>query len=210
MRQIVGVKRMWGCGSYIDPFIQASVNYVSQTIGTTPVSFIHQSGRAISCRPGSHLIVLSDVDIEATPIGTDGPAFKGSLDYLVVLLRRDEYNSFEMSASVSFGPTPHLLLVMRAKSPLGMFGTAPQIEAQLLVMLLQSERASVVGVLTNGLEWMFFLACAITGNATSIHRSSSFLSSANGNQHDDELIAALLVECIRKPGTLPSVFTAGM
>ncbi|KAL8293398.1 hypothetical protein RQP46_000099 [Phenoliferia psychrophenolica] len=210
MREFVRVQRNVGCRSYIDPFIQASVYYVPKTMATTPVVITNTLGQETPCRSGSRPIMVSNFAIEATHISESGPSFGGNLDYTVVLVRPEEYKSFEKSAMIHFGDPTHLLLIMEAKGPLGMSGAMSHIEAQLLVMLKETGYTSIVGVLTNGLEWTFLLA-RISGGATVIHWGSPFISSANGTPNDDnELIAALLVECIRNPGTLPSVFTAGM
>lgn len=120
------------------------------------------------------------------------------------------------ATSIEFGAGAVLALV-EAKQPSTMTSAGPQIEAECLALLEQTfapssslpaiadhvpnrRRAFFAGVLTNGIEYMFYVAHKTT-KATTVFSSTPYIAGA-----DDGLIAAIVVEIIRSPNVLPSIF----
>ncbi|KAI5475529.1 hypothetical protein MNV49_001307 [Pseudohyphozyma bogoriensis] len=145
-----------------------------------------------------------------TPEGVVSPRLEvsGLLDYAVVLVSGKEHASLTDGKPPMdlLEPIKSMLSLVEAKRPDQFQGATAQLQAQLLALLELTGRRSFAGILSDGSNWVFYVAQAEEGGRFKIYRGEP-LRGEKGK--DLEIIVATIVAMLRSPGRLPEIFGLG-
>ncbi|KAJ6591303.1 hypothetical protein DFH09DRAFT_1273919 [Mycena vulgaris] len=168
---------------------------------TAPITITSNTGSRPTS-PNDHLVIAPEYKVsQIFGEGEGEVTFQGPMDYTVVVVNDENYQLIKDGLS----PLPPLaqysvLTIAEATSPSALERARPQIEAQCLALLKATGRAFYAGALTNGVVWFFFLAVANT-KGFAIYESPGL----DGRKRAG-FVVGILLELIRKPGTLPPIF----
>ncbi|KAI5476067.1 hypothetical protein MNV49_000439 [Pseudohyphozyma bogoriensis] len=203
LKECVYARNEAGCRMLIDPILQGAVKEASRLQALDPV--------LVKGRPtekSDRVVIAPEYDfgkVSLSPVGEEAGrsvSVGGPLDYAVLLVSQSTYEQMTLGLEIVDLPkSSNLLLVMEVKGPTTVKAAIAQVEAQVLAALKFTGRGFFPGIITNGIQWWFYLACA-NKKETIIYSSEAILISQSG------LITATLLELIRNPGSLPTIFRA--
>ncbi|KAI5475522.1 hypothetical protein MNV49_001300 [Pseudohyphozyma bogoriensis] len=185
----------------IESLLIAAIREASQLQESDPI-VISKLGSTTQKTSTEWKAVLSPKhELERTELG-DGMAITvhGEADYAVTLIDESEH-AVLMNRLCLLPPSNenNLLLVGVATSE-SWEPFKTRLEAQLLAVLKTSGRRFFPGVLTTGINWIFYVASVADNGTFSIHRSQAF---GKWREGDDGIVVALMVDLMRNPGRLP-------
>ncbi|KAJ7438168.1 hypothetical protein FB451DRAFT_1449768 [Mycena latifolia] len=188
------------CRILIDTAIIPAVVEAQKHQNISPITITSRTSSR-QTKPDERLLVVQDYQIPAV---TKGETFRGSIDYVILLVPRDSYSMIKAGLIPMAGMQgSSLLAIVEAKSPIDWEEARTRLAAQCIAMLKHTGREFFPAVLTSGIIWFFCLAVAHDDGAT-IYESEVMGWTFNDNM--DGAVVATLVELLRSPCALPPIF----